>query len=140
MLTSMFLLSFALRLQFFSDEFSQYVAYRGHSFMTPRKNILTSFSYRQAWFLGKVRFFQSCEHRQVDKYDLFFSVICKHHYFLEAYLIYSSILETKEVQRPTIRIGSINVCLLSCQFYYTYETCKNCALQQRQSLSLLIHC
>ena len=50
------------------------------------------------------------------------------HCFLEASSIYSSIIETKEVLRLIMKEGSINVCLLSCQFYYTYETCKHCAL------------
>ena len=31
-----------------------------------------------------------------------------------------------------MKVGSINLCLHFCQFYYTYETCKNCALQQRK--------
>ena len=38
MLSSRFLSSFALCLSFFSDEFFQYVAFRGHSFMTSTKN------------------------------------------------------------------------------------------------------
>ena len=35
---------------------------------------------------------------------------------------YSSIKETKEVQRLVMKVDSINVCLLSFQFFYTYET------------------
>ena len=53
----------------------------------------------------------------------FLSVICK-----KVSSIYSSVTETKEVQRLIMKVGSNNMCLLSCQFYYTYETCKNCAL------------
>ena len=37
-----------------------------------------------------------------------------------------------------MKVGSINVCLLSCQFYYTYETCKHCALWQRKKLCISI--
>ena len=58
----------------------------------------------------------------------FLSVICKDflhlcgclvlHCFFEASSIYSSIIETKDVQRLIMKVGSINVCLLSCQFYY----------------------
>ena len=48
------------------------------------------------------------------------------HCFLEASSIYSSIKETKEVQRLIMKVGSINMCLLSCQFYYTYKTCNHC--------------
>ena len=40
---------------------------------------------------------------------------------------YSSIMETKEVQRLVMKVDSVNVCLLSFQFFYTYETCKHCA-------------
>ena len=39
------------------------------------------------------------------------------HCFLEASSIHSSMsLETNEVQRLIMKVGSINVCLLSCQF------------------------
>ena len=37
-LTSRFLFSFALYMWFFSEEFSQNVAYRGHAFMKSTKN------------------------------------------------------------------------------------------------------
>ena len=50
------------------------------------------------------------------------------HCFLEASSIYSSFIETKEVQKLIMKVGSIIVCLLFCWFYYTYETCKQCAL------------
>ena len=50
------------------------------------------------------------------------------HSFLEGGSIYSSFIETKEVERLILKVGSINVCLLSCQFYYTYETCEHFAL------------
>ena len=40
------------------------------------------------------------------------------HCFLEA----NSIIETKEVQRLIMKVDSINVSLLSCQFYYTCQT------------------
>ena len=75
------------------------------------------------WFLGKV-----------------FSFCCDMYIFLEASSIYSLIIETKVVQRLIMKVGSINVCFLSCQFYYTYEICKHCALQQRKKIctSILI--
>ena len=38
MLTSRFLISFTLCLWFILEEFSQYVAHRGHSFITSTKN------------------------------------------------------------------------------------------------------
>ena len=38
------------------------------------------------------------------------------HCFFEDSSFYSSIIETKEVQRLIMKVGSINVCLLSCQF------------------------
>ena len=43
------------------------------------------------------------------------------HWFLKANSVYNSITETKEVQRLIMKVRSINVCLFSCQFYYTYE-------------------
>ena len=56
----------------------------------------------------------------------FLSVICKDflhlcdclvlHYFLEASPIYSSIIERKREQRLFIKVGSLNACLVSCQF------------------------
>ena len=46
------------------------------------------------------------------------------HCFLEDNSIYSSFIETKEVHNLIMKVGSIKVCLLPCQFYYTYETCK----------------
>ena len=68
----------------------------------------------------------------------FIFVICKDfldlcsclvlHSFLEASSINSSLIERKEVQRPIIKVGSINVCLLFCKFYYSYETCKHSVL------------
>ena len=113
--------------------------------MTPRKNIYREgakqttfwpiFRTVRPGFWGRYVFFNLVNVEKSTS-TISFSVICKHRYFLEACLIYNSILETKEVQTPTIRIGSINVCLLSFQFYYTYETCKKCALQQRQKLCL----
>ena len=68
----------------------------------------------------------------------FLNVICRDflhlcdclvlHGFFEASSIDSSIIEKKEVQGLIIKVGSISVCLLSCQFYYTYETRKHFAL------------
>ena len=40
-------------------------------------------------------------------------------------LIYSSIIETKKVQRLVMKGGSNNLCLLSCQFNCSSETCKH---------------
>ena len=40
-------------------------------------------------------------------------------------LIYSSVIETKEVQMLIIKVGSVSVCLLFCQLYYTGETYKS---------------
>ena len=37
-----------------------------------------------------------------------------------------------------MKVGSISVCFFSCQFYYTYETCKHCALWQRKKLCISI--
>ena len=37
------------------------------------------------------------------------------HCFLEARLIYNSSIETKDVQKVIMKVGSINVCLHSCQ-------------------------
>ena len=50
------------------------------------------------------------------------------HCFLEVSLIYSLIIETKEIERFIMKVGTINACLFSCQFYYTDETSKHCAL------------
>ena len=60
------------------------------------------------------------------------------HCFLETSSIYSSFIDAKEVRRLIIKVGSIKVCLLSCQVYYTYETCKHCALQQRKWLCISV--
>ena len=60
------------------------------------------------------------------------------HCFLETCLINSSILKTKEVQRLIMIVGLINVFLLSCQLYNTYETFKHCVLQQRKKLCISI--
>ena len=49
------------------------------------------------------------------------------HCFLEARLIYSSVTETKEVQRTFMKVGTANVCSLSCQFYYTHESLRTLA-------------
>ena len=60
-----------------------------------------------------------------------FSYLCGFvvlHYFLEGSSIYSLFIETKEVHRLIMRVSSTNVCLLSCWFYYTYETCEHFAL------------
>ena len=43
------------------------------------------------------------------------------HWFLKANSVYNSIIETKEVQGLIMKVGSVNVCLFSCQFYHTYE-------------------
>ena len=80
---------------------------------------------------------------------VFFSVMCRDflhscvclvlHCFLKASSIYSSEeVQTKEVQRLIMKVGSVNLCLLFCQFYYTYETCKHFALQQRKNLCISI--
>ena len=55
------------------------------------------------------------------------------HCFLEASSVYSSIIETKMVQRLIIKVGLMNMSLLFCQFYYIYETCKHCALCKEKS-------
>ena len=55
------------------------------------------------------------------------------HCFLKTSSIYSSFTETKGVQRRIMKIGSINVSLLSRQFYYTYETCKHCRFTKEKS-------
>ena len=36
-----------------------------------------------------------------------------------------------------MKVDSTNACLLSCQFYDIYETCKHCALQQRKQLCII---
>ena len=81
----------------------------------------------------------SCGLPHAQLVNLFLSVISKSflhlfgclvlHCFLEARSSYSSVTETKEVQRLIMEVGSIRVRLLFCQFYYTYQTCKHCALQ-----------
>ena len=82
-----------------------------------------------AWFLGE---------------RIFLSVICRDVFHLCGCTllprgdssIYSSIIETKDVQRLTKKVGSINSCLLSCHFYYICETCKHCVLQQIKNLQV----
>ena len=91
-------------------------------------------------------FFYSFGRPRAQLVNLFLSVICKDFLdlfgclvlrcFLEGRLIYSSIIETKEVQRLIMKVGSISVCLLSCQFYYTFENGKHSALRQRKKLCL----
>ena len=100
--------------------------------------ILVNIANGCAWFWEKRFFSYSFGRPHVQFVNLFLSVICKDflhlsgflvlHCFFEALLIYSSIIETKEVQRFIMKVGSTEVCLLSCQFYYTYETCKHYAL------------
>ena len=53
--------------------------------------------------------------------------------FPRDYSIYSLFIETKGVKRLIMKIGSINVSLLSRQFYYTYETCKHCHFTKEKS-------
>ena len=73
-LTSRLLFSFALCSWFFTDKFSQYVAYRGHSFMTFTKN-------KEGEGAGSTKFwpvllmcFYSCGRRHVPLVNLFLSV------------------------------------------------------------------
>ena len=78
----------------------------------------------------------------------FLSVICKDFLrfcgglvlqcFLEASLFYIPIITTKEVQRLIMKESSINVCLFSCQFYYTHETCKHCRFSKKKKLCISI--
>ena len=49
----------------------------------------------------------------------------------------SSRLVQFTVQRLITKVGSINVCLLSCQCHYTYETCKHCA-KKKLYITILI--
>ena len=56
------------------------------------------------------------------------------HCFFETCLIFSSLMKTHEVRKPFIKVGSGNVCILSCQFYYNYETLKCCVLYQSKKL------
>ena len=35
-------------------------------------------------------------------------------------------IEAQELRKPFIKVGSSNGCSLSYEFYYTYETCKDC--------------
>ena len=140
MLTSRTLFSYALWLWFFSIcSLQRSLIYdvrkeqrggssRGHNIWPVLLMAVHGFS-------GRVIFY-SCGRRHVRQ--SFFSVICKDflHWFgslaldcfLKACLIYNSVLETKEVQRFIKKVGSIIMYLYSCQFYYTYETCKHCVL------------
>ena len=106
---------------------------------------LANFTNGCALFWGKGFLSYSCGRPRVQLVNLFLSVICKGflhlfgflvlYCFLKALLIYCSIIETKEVQRLITKVGSIDVCLLFCQFYYTYETCKTlCALVEKKSM------
>ena len=125
---------------FFRLNFLSYVAYRGHSFMTSTKNrgersgwhkILANFANGCAWFLGKGFFSYSYGPPRARLINLFLSVIYKDFLllfgclllqcFLEARLIYSSITETKEIQRLIMTVDSINLCLLSCHLFF-FET------------------
>ena len=82
-------------------------------------NILVNFANGCAWFWGKGFFSYSCGRPHVQLVNLFLSMICKYflhlfgfsvlHWFFEALLIYSSIIEIKEVQRLIMNVGSINV-------------------------------
>ena len=111
-------ISFALCLWLFSEEFSQYISSRGHFFVTSTKKI-------EGEGAGGTKFWPillMVVHGFPGEGG-FLSVICKDflhlcdclvlQYFLEAGSIYSSIIER---QRLIIKVGSINVCLLSCQF------------------------
>ena len=72
--------------QVFREEFSQYVAYSGHSFITSSKKnegevagntIFSNFDDRCSLFLGKAIFCYSCGRPHVRLVNLFLSVICK---------------------------------------------------------------
>ena len=96
------------------------------------KKILPNFDSGCGWRKG----FSFC-----DKQRFMYLHLCGclvFHCFLEASSVYSSFIETKEVQKLIVKVCSINVCLLFCRFYYTYETCKQCALQQRKKLCISI--
>ena len=54
----------------------------------------------------------------IGKYLLNLSGCLLLHRFLEAGSIYSSIIEAIEVQRLIMKVGSVNVCLLSSQFLH----------------------
>ena len=83
---------------------------------------MANFANGCAWFLGKE--FLSV----ISRYSLHLCGCLVLHCFPEASSIYRSIIETKEAQRLTMKVGSSKVRLLSCQLYFTYETCKHYAL------------
>ena len=59
------------------------------------------------------------------------------HCFLEANSIYSSIIEAKEMEQVIMKVKSIDVFAFLCLFaflYYTFETCKPCALAKKKDV------
>ena len=64
-----------------------------------------------AWFIGEGGFLSV-----ISKDFLYLCECLVLHYFPEASSIYSSVIERRREQRLIIKVGSINVCLLSCQF------------------------
>ena len=142
MLTSRFLFSFTLCLLFFFGGIFLRCSFQ-RSFVYDVRN-----EQRGGRSRGAQNFGQFCQWLCIVFVEgVFLCVKCRDflhlcrclvlHCFLETSSIYSSFIEKKEVRR-LIKVGSINVRLLSCQVYYTYETCKHCALQQRKWLCISV--
>ena len=87
--------------------------------MSRAHKILANFANGCAWFLDKGAFSYSCRHPHAQLVNLYLSVICTDflhlfdclvlHCFIKTRLIYNSVLETKEVQRLTMKVSSIYV-------------------------------
>ena len=120
MLTSMTLFSFTLCSWFFSKEFSWYVAFKGHSFMSSTMN-------KEGKGAGGSKFWPillSVVNGFWGRSFSFYHTVCWDflhlcgclvlHCLLEASSVYSLIIETKQVQRLTMKVDSIDLFPDSC--------------------------
>ena len=86
---------------------------------------------------GKWFFSYSCGRPHVRLVNLFLSMINKEilhlfgclmlHCFLDVFLIYCSVIETKEVQRLIVQVAQIT-CVCFPVSFISHETCEDCAL------------
>ena len=92
---------------------------------------------------GKWFFSYSCGRPHVRLVNLFLSMINKEflhlfgclmlHCFRDVFLIYCSVIETKEVQRLIVKVAQIT-CLFSCKFYFLWNLWTLCALAKNKAM------
>lgn len=65
-----------------------------------------------------------------QEFYIFFVFLAFNFYFLETCFVVNLwfIIKTQKVRQPSVKVGAGNTCLVSCQFYYAYQTRKYCML------------